>query len=102
MQFEAIQEGSGAPFNVKRYDPPLEDTAFYLAAAKAVRLATKDFQHAAQKRPYNAAVLPAPSDQLYVYIVPAQTQKGVYPFGGDARYLISKDGGDILETKTLH
>jgi hypothetical protein len=47
-------------------------------------------------------VLPAASDQLYVYIVPAQTKKGVYPLGGDARYLISKDGSEIIEKRQLH
>jgi hypothetical protein len=100
--YEATQEGSDARFEVKHNDPPREDAGFYLIAAKAVVLARKDFQPTAEKRPYNGLVLPAASDQLYVYMVPAQTKNGVYPLGGDARYLISKDGSEIVEKRQLH
>jgi hypothetical protein len=79
---------------------PEEDTAFYLAAAKAFDTALHDFQ--GEKRPYNVAVLPAPPNQLYVYVVPAQTKAGVYPLGGDVRYLITADGGSIVEKRQLH
>jgi hypothetical protein len=81
-------------------DPLQEDTSFYLVAARAIDTALHDFQ--GEKRPYNAAVLPALSNQLYVYVVPAQTENGVYPLGGDARYLISADGNAIVEKRQLH
>jgi len=48
------------------------------------------------------AVLPAPSDQLYVYVLPAQTKAGIYPLGGDVRYLMTSDGGAIAEKRQLH
>jgi len=85
---------------VKKYDPPQEDTAFYLSAAKAIETALGAFT--GEKRPYNAAVLPAKSGQLYVYIYPASTETDVYLIGGDARYLVSPDGLTILETRQLH
>ena len=47
-------------------------------------------------------VLPADSGQLYVYLEPAQTQTGVVPLGGDARYLISADGLSIIEAHRMH
>jgi hypothetical protein len=71
-------------------------------AARAVNTATADFQKTAEKRPYNAAVLPADSGQFYVYLVPAQTTNGIYPLGGDARYLVSPDGTKIVEKRQLH
>ncbi len=85
---------------MKKLDPPREDAAFYLAAARAIDTALRDFQ--GEKRPYNAAVLPAPSNHLYVYIFPAQTQDGLYPLGGAARYLASPDGNTIVEKRQLH
>src|SRR6267142_2055339 len=81
-------------------DPPKEDTTFYLAAAKAFDTARHDFQ--GEKRPYNIAVLPAPSNQLFVYVMPAQTKAGIYPLGGDVRYLITADGGSIVDKRQLH
>jgi len=44
-----------------------------------------------ERRPYNVAVLPAEKGQVWVYVVPAPTKIGVWPLGGDARYLISED-----------
>jgi hypothetical protein len=98
--YEAIQGATLQEFTVKKLDPPEEDTAFYLAAAKAFDTALRDFQ--GEKRPYNVAVLPAPPDQLYVYVVPAQTKTGVYPLGGDVRYLMTADGGTIVDKRQLH
>jgi hypothetical protein len=98
--YEATQGTTLQEFAVKKLDPPQEDTSFYLAAAKAFDTALHDFQ--GEKRPYNVAVLPAPSNQLYVYVVPAQTENGVYPLGGDARFLVSADGNTIVEKRQLH
>jgi hypothetical protein len=86
-------------FSVKRYETPQRDTGFYLAAAKGIEKVLKDFHGA--DRPYNVAVLPADASQLYVYLMPAQTEDGVYPLGADARYLISPDGA-IVEKRQLH
>jgi hypothetical protein len=100
VAYEATQEARGKEFAVKKLDPPREDASFYLFAARAIDAALKDFQ--GEKRPYNVAVLPAPSNQLYVYVTPAQTEDGVYPLGGDVRYLISSDGNAIMEKRQLH
>jgi hypothetical protein len=52
--------------------------------------------------PYNVAVLPADKGNYFVYILPAQTVEGVYPVGGDIRYLISPDGLDIVAKRRMH
>jgi hypothetical protein len=98
--YEATQGATLQEFTVKKLDPPKEDETFYLAAAKAFDTAIRDFQ--GERRPYNVAVIPAPHNQLYVYVVPAQTKTGVYPLGGDVRYLITADGGTIVEKRQLH
>lgn len=98
--YEATQGASLQQFTVKHYDPPLEDTGFYLFGARATATALKDFR--GEKRPYNTMILSAQSGQMYVYVVPAQTINGVYPLGGDVRYLISADGNTIVEKRQLH
>lgn len=98
--YEALQGSSLQQFTVKQNDPPKEDAGFYLHAAKAIDTALRDFQ--GEKRPYNVMVLPADSGQLYAYVVPAQTEDGIYPLGGDVRYSISGDGSSILVKRQLH
>jgi hypothetical protein len=102
IDYEALQGASAKEFQVKHHEPPLEDTGFFFAAVKAMMTAGNDFQKTAEKRPYNPTVLQAASGQFYVYMVPAQTKKGVYPLGGDARYLVSTDGSTIVEKRQLH
>ena len=100
VAYEATQGTSLQEFTVKKLEPPQEDASLYLAAANAIDTALRDFR--GENRPYNVAVLPASSDQLYVYVIPAQTKNGVYPLGGDARYLITTEGTSILEKRQLH
>ena len=100
IAYEATQGSTPKEFKASSLGPPREDTAFFLFAARAIDTALADFK--GEARPYNVAVLPAPSDRLYVYVVPAQTQNGVYPLGGDARYLISGDGLKIIEKRQMH
>ncbi len=102
IDYEALQGASEKEFQVKHHEPPVEDAGFFFAAVKAMMTAGNDFQKTAEKRPYNPTVLPAASGQFYVYMVPAQTKKGVYPLGGDARYLVSTDGSTIVEKRQLH
>ena len=98
--YQATEGATRQEFTVKKLDPPREDTAFYLAAAKAFDIVRNDFH--GENRPYNIAVLPAPSNQLFVYVMPAQTKTGIYPLGGDVRYLVTPDGGAIVEKRQLH
>jgi len=100
ISYEATQGDKPQAFSVQREEPPLEDTGFYLFAARALELALADFGRPA--RAYNDAVLPAPGDQLYVYFYPAPLKAGSYPLGGDVRYLVAADGGKILEKRQLH
>jgi len=98
--YRASQGASATEFTVKKTDPPVEDKGFYLAAAKAIETASRDFGK--PSRPYNTYVLPSENDQLYVYLLPAQTVNGIYPLGGDVRYTIAADGGSILEKRQMH
>lgn len=100
VAYEAVQGAGPTEFKATKHDPPKESADFYLFAARAVETALKDFR--GEARPYNVAVLPAESGRLYVYVVPAQTKHGVYPHGGDARYLVSPDGSAVVEKRQMH
>ena len=104
IAYEATQGEKPDQFDVKELSPPKEDTAFCLAAAKAIDTSLKDFvEHfEGRQRPYNAAVLPAEKGQVWVYLVPAPTKPNVWPLGGDVRYLISADGKKIVSKRQLH
>lgn len=97
--FTAVQQPH-LEYKVTRQAPPIEDRGRLLWKARADRLCHADFK--GQQRPYNFAVLPAPKDQQWVYVLPAQTTNGVYPHGGDVRYLVSKDGTSIVDTHPMH
>jgi hypothetical protein len=105
--YEAEQLAKPKEFKVAKDEPAKEDTTFYLFAARALETALADFERA--NRPHNSAVLPvaerAGKDQpglLYVYLYPAQTKAGIYPLGGDVRYLVSADGLKILNKRQMH
>lgn len=98
--YETTQVSASTIPGVKKLDPPQEALGFYLQAARAIETALPEFQGA--NRPYNIAVLPAGAEGMFVYLVPAQTQKDVYPYGGDVRFLISAEGTKIVEKRQLH
>ena len=98
--YEAVQGATPVDFDVRKYDPPREDSDFYLHSATALRSALTDFER--EQRPYNTYVLLQDTGQMYVYILPASTKTGVYPLGGDIRYLISSDGNNIIEKHPMH
>ena len=47
-------------------------------------------------------MLPAEEGQFWVYLVPAPTRSGVWPLGGDVRYLMSSDGTRVVGKRQLH
>jgi hypothetical protein len=105
--YGAEQLAEPKEFRVTKDERAKEETTFYLYAARALEVALADFGRA--NRPYNSAVLPATGreakDQpglLYVYLYPAQTKAGIYPLGGDVRYLVSADGLKILNKRQMH
>jgi hypothetical protein len=91
-------------FAVEEYDPPRADTGFYRGAARSIDTALGDFiaHFEGEQRPYNVAVLAAPESRFWLYLVPAPTKPGVWPIGGDVRYLMSPDGAHIVRKRTLH
>src|ERR1044072_5620958 len=100
IAYEAIQGSTPKEFKASKLGSAKEDSGFFLFAARAIDTSLADFK--GEQRPYNIAVLPAPADQLYVYVLPAQTKNGVYPLGGDVRYLISGDGLKLIEKRQMH
>lgn len=98
--YRATAVAGSEEFTAARLDPPAGDRGFYLQAAKAIATATRDFGQ--PQRPYNSYVLPAEHGQIYVYMMPAQTTEGVYPFGGDVRYTVTVDGGAIADKREMH
>lgn len=99
--YEAIQTDAPTHFALGQFDPPRQDTGFNLFAARAIDLVLHDFA-APAAHPYNVAVLPSEPTGLLVYLYPAQTKPGVYPYGGDVRYLVSPDGTKILDKHPMH
>ena len=100
INYEAVQQAKPQEFSISAEPAQRTDDGFYLFAARAIEIALQDFR--GEKRPYNFAVLPAPHQQLFVYVYPAQTKPQIYPLGGDVRYLVSQDGTKILEKRQMH
>jgi hypothetical protein len=98
--YEAVQGSSPESFSVVKHDPPVEDTGFYLAGARATEKALADFPLQAQS--YNSYLLPRADGQLHVYLLPATSEHGIYLLGGDIRYLFSADGNTILDRHPMH
>ena len=98
--YEAVQVGSSAKFEVRSFDPMMEDTGWNLSAAKGIKTATRDF--GGTDRRYNVAVLPAGRMEMYVYLYPAQVKVGIYPLGADVRYRLSPDGSKVIEKRQMH
>lgn len=100
VAYEATQQEGTDNYKAAENGVPKGDTGYSCPASKAIETARRAFRGG--NRPYEAVVLPAESNQFYVYIYPAQTTEGVYPYGGDARYLISADGTTIVESRQMH
>jgi hypothetical protein len=98
--YEAMETEKPGVYTARKIDPPWEAPDTLVAQERALELGIASFH--AEHRSYNAAILPAPAGNLYVYIYPAQVKTGVWPIGGDVRYTISRDGKQILETRQLH
>lgn len=96
----ATQGSTPKEFAIKTQNPPTPNPGFDLHAAIAIETCMGDFGRA--QIPYRAFVLPNGPNQLYVYLLPAQTKPGVYIYGGDARYQVSSDGLTIVEKHLMH
>lgn len=99
VRYEAIQH-PGVGYTITEFDPPKEDSGFYLAGAIGIEVALKAF--AGDQPSYNVAALPIQSGGIYVYIYPAQSRPDVFPIGGDARFRLSQDGRNLMEVRQLH
>jgi hypothetical protein len=103
VTFEATEAGGPDRFEAKKVDPPRASTGFELRAALAIDAAQDDFYRSVpDRRPYNVLAIPAEGGRLWVYFVPAPTKPGVWPLGGDVRYLVDADGSKVVEKRQLH
>lgn len=101
--YEAAQGAKAEEFKAAKLEKPKEDAGFFLNAARAHETTVNDFiKTNPPQRPYNFAVLPTEAGEFFVYALPAQTEIGVFPLGGDIRYRISKDGAKIVEKRQMH
>ena len=98
--YEAVQTDAPTHFAVGQFDPEREDTGFNLFAARGMELALGDF--GSFTRPYRIAALKTGSAGILIYLYPSQTKDGVYPYGGDVRYLVSPDGTKMLDKHPMH
>lgn len=100
VAYQATAEDDGGGFRVTEDDPMLVGDEWLLRAARAVETSSRAFGQ--PDRLYNAYVLQGEERRFWVYFLPAQTVPGIWPHGGDIRYLVSSDGRGILETHRMH
>jgi hypothetical protein len=100
--YRAVQQAAGdTTYRATALSPRESDTDYYARAARALDVARAAFGPA--NRPYNAMVVPASDEgDWFVYVVPAPTQPGVFPLGGDTRYHVSGDGRRLIARRRLH
>lgn len=100
VAYEARLTPGDSTFHAVALTPPRSDTGYYARAARAVDTARAAFGPV--QRPYNVAVIPATLNEWWVYVYPASTQQGVWPLGGDERFLVSADGREIRARRRMH
>lgn len=86
------------------HDPPIVASDADLRAFRARSTAVRAFEARPRSYtgPYNVYVLPRSGGTWWAYFLPAQTQLGVYPHGGDVRFVMSADGRTVLEVHQMH
>jgi hypothetical protein len=100
VAYDAIEDQSTGKYKVVNYATPRKDTGVLLNEARAVKSCLAVFPPNGKTNNY--AILPAGSEQMYVYIYPAQTVPNIYPLGGDMRYLVTANGNKIVESRRMH
>ena len=101
--YEVVQVQGSSNYKVIRNKRTRLDKEVYYKSARALLTAYTDFK--AKNKPtrrYNTAVIPAGDGKMWVYLIPAQVKPGIYPLGGDVRYLLSKNGSKILAKRQMH
>ncbi len=78
----------------------VDNSSIYTPMARAVASCMNQLKVSGDN--YNYAILPAAAGQWYVYFYPGTTKVGEWLLGGDTRYLVSKDGAKVLETRPMH
>jgi len=102
IAYRAVQRRAGdTTYTAATLSPREHDSDWYARAARALDIGKNAFGPV--NRPYNTVVIPASDDgDWFVYLMPAPTQPGVFPLGGDVRYRVSRDGRTILQHRRLH
>jgi hypothetical protein len=102
IAYRAVQRRAGDTlYAAATLSPREHDSDWYARAGRALDVGRGAFGPVT--RPYNAVVIPASDEgDWFVYLMPAPTQAGVFPLGGDARYRVSRDGRTMLQSRRLH
>lgn len=100
VAYEARLPTGDSVFHAAALTPPRVDTGYYARAARAIDTVRAAFGPV--QRPYNVAVIPATLNEWWVYMYPASTEQGVWPLGGDERFLVSEDGRQIRARRRMH
>jgi hypothetical protein len=102
IYFKTKDRGQGETIAVENFNPPLQDSAYYLFAARALKRASEDLPKSTV--PYTAIVVPDESlngNRFLVYMYPVGTHLGQV-LGNDLREEFSGDGLDLLDRRRLH
>jgi hypothetical protein len=100
VTYEVRENRKTKRWTATRFTSPKQDAGILLHQARAVKTCLAVFP--GNGRTNNYTIVPTEGQQMYVYIYPAMTVKGVYPLGGDVRYLVSADGGTVLDSRQMH
>lgn len=98
--YEATIAPGDTGFRAAAVSPARADTDYFRNAARAIKLSAAAFGPVG--RPYNVAAFPSDDGGWWVYLYPAATQAGVWPLGGDERFLVSADGRTIRARRRMH
>jgi hypothetical protein len=99
ITYRATQTDADSQFTAAKLPTPIADVGVQREMALAFQTAQQDFGRIT--RPYNAYVIPASGQDLWVYLLPAQTDPRIFPLGGDVRYRIT-GGSSIVEKVRFH
>ncbi|MEP6692630.1 MAG: hypothetical protein ABJD07_15845 [Gemmatimonadaceae bacterium] len=100
VSHEATQRNGPEDFGADAFVPEQIASDAERADVKAVELTGRELGR--RSRPYRNIVVPAAGGTRWVYWLPAQTRLGVWTLGDDVRYLVSADGGRIVDRRVLH
>jgi hypothetical protein len=100
VSFEATQRNNPEDFALEPIRPERAASADERADVVALERSARELGK--RRRPMRGVVVPATGGTRWVYWLPAQTRVGIWPHGDDVRFLVSADGGGVLDKHRMH